>query len=103
MVSNFFFLPKMQELNLHDMWFQQDGATCRTASVAMNLLRDEFGEHFISRSRPVNWQPRSCDLMPLDYFFRSYVRAHVYKGQPASIDALEDKIEHLFVRFQPKC
>ena len=26
MISNFL-LPKMQELDLHDMWFQQDGAT----------------------------------------------------------------------------
>ena len=26
MISNFF-LPKMQELNLHYMWFEQDGVT----------------------------------------------------------------------------
>ena len=25
-ISNYF-LPKIQELDLHDMWFQQDGAT----------------------------------------------------------------------------
>ena len=50
------------------MWFQQDGAKCHTARVPMDLLRDEFGEHFISRSGPVNWLPRSYDLTPLDYF-----------------------------------
>ena len=44
MVSNLF-LPKMQELDLYDMWFQQDGATYHTG---------EFGEHFISRSGLVN-------------------------------------------------
>ena len=44
----------MQELELHDMWFQQDGATCHTARVLMDLLRGEFGEHYISRSEPVN-------------------------------------------------
>ena len=49
MISNFF-LPKMQKLDLHDMWFQQDGARCHTARVIMELLRGEFGEHFISRS-----------------------------------------------------
>ena len=48
MIFNFF-LPKMQELDLHDMWFQQDGATCHIARVTMSLLRGEFGEHFISR------------------------------------------------------
>ena len=49
-----FFLLRMQELGLHAMWFQQDSATCHTARVAMDLLRDEFGEHFISCSGPVN-------------------------------------------------
>ena len=34
-----FFLPKRQELSLHDMWFQQDDATCHTARVRMDLLR----------------------------------------------------------------
>ena len=48
------FLHKMQELDLPDMWFQQDVATCHTARVTMDLLRGEFGEHFISCSGPIN-------------------------------------------------
>ena len=82
----------MQELDLHGMWFQQDGAIWHTARVTMNLLRDEFGEHFISRSGPLNWPPRSCDLTPLDYFLRGHVKAHVYTDKPASINALEYNI-----------
>ena len=46
MISNFF-LSKMQELDLHDMWFQQDDFTRRTARLRILLLRGEFGEHFI--------------------------------------------------------
>lgn len=76
----------MQELDLHDMWFEQDGATCHTTRVTMDLLRGEFGEQFISRLGPVNWPPRSCDLTPLDYFLWDYVKAHVYTDKPASID-----------------
>ena len=79
----------MQVLDLADMWFQQDGATCHTACVT----KSEFGEHFISRSEPLNWQPRSCDLMPLDYFLWGYVKANIYTDKPASIDALEDNTE----------
>ena len=45
----------MQELDLDDMWFQQDGATCYTVRVIMDLLRGEFGEPFISNSGPVYW------------------------------------------------
>ena len=52
MISNFFFTKWLKELHLHNMWFQQDGATCHTACVTMDLLRGEFGEHFISRSGP---------------------------------------------------
>ena len=63
----------MQELDLHDMWFQLDGATCHTERVTIDLLSGEFGEHFFSPSRAVNWPPRSCDLTPLEY-----VEAHVY-------------------------
>ena len=55
----------------------------------MDLLRGEFGEHFISRSGKVNWPPRSCDLMPLGYFLWSFVKAYVYKEMFASFDALE--------------
>ena len=50
------------------MWLQQDGAICHTVRVTVDLLRDTFGEHFISRSEPVNWLPRSYDLPPLNSF-----------------------------------
>ena len=67
MISNYFLL-KMQELDLHDMRFQQYGATCHIACITIDLLRGEFGEHFISHSGLVNWTPRSCNLTPLNYF-----------------------------------
>ncbi|GFU39213.1 uncharacterized protein TNCV_1902971 [Trichonephila clavipes] len=67
MITNFF----IHELNNHDvqeLWFQQDGATCHTARVTIDLLKDIFGKRPISRFGPVNWPPRSCYLTPLDYF-----------------------------------
>lgn len=60
MISNFL-LPKMEELDLVDMWFPQDGVTCHTAL-------NEFSEQLISRNGSVSWPPRSCDLM-LDFCF----------------------------------
>lgn len=91
MLTNFL-LPKMEELNLVDMWFQQDGATCHTARDSMAILRENFGEQFISRNGPVSWPPRSCDLTPLDYFLWGYVKSKVYRNKPATIPALEDNI-----------
>ena len=95
MISNFF-LSKMQVFDWHDIWFQEDCVTFHTARVTMDLVRCEFGEHFISRSGTVNWPPRSCDLT-LDYFLFGYVKAHVCTDKPTLIDALEDNIE-AFIR-----
>ena len=66
----------------------------------VDLLRGEFAEYFFSRSEPVNWPTRSCELMPLDYFLWDYVKAYVYTDKPASIDVLEDNIE-AFIREIP--
>ena len=81
MISNSF-LPQMQQIDLHNMWFQQDSATWHTARVTMELLRGEFGEHFISRLRPITCPPRSCDLTPLDYFLWGYITAHINTDKP---------------------
>ncbi|GFV71572.1 uncharacterized protein TNCV_1397691 [Trichonephila clavipes] len=73
MITNFF----ISELNNHDvleLWFQQDGATCHTARATIDLLKDTFGDRLISHFGPVNWPPRSCDLTPLDYFLSGYVK-----------------------------
>ncbi|GFT45192.1 hypothetical protein TNCV_1544431 [Trichonephila clavipes] len=56
------------ELNNHDvqeLWFQQDGATCHTARATIDLLKDTFGDRLISRFGPVNWPQDLCDLTPL--------------------------------------
>ncbi|GFX83390.1 uncharacterized protein TNCV_909081 [Trichonephila clavipes] len=53
MITNFF----ISELNNHDvleLWFQQDGATCQTARATIDLLKDTFGDCLSSRFGPVN-------------------------------------------------
>ncbi|GFV34488.1 hypothetical protein TNCV_467021 [Trichonephila clavipes] len=67
MITNFF-IPELNNHDVQELWFQQDGATCHTARATIDLLRDTFGDRLISRFGPVNWPPRSCDLTPLDYF-----------------------------------
>ncbi|GFX78056.1 transposable element Tc3 transposase [Trichonephila clavipes] len=67
MITNFF-IPELNNHDVEELWFQQDGATCHTARATIDLLKDTFGDRLISRFGPVNWPPRSCDLTPLDYF-----------------------------------
>ncbi|GFV74139.1 uncharacterized protein TNCV_4510451 [Trichonephila clavipes] len=67
MTTNFF-IPELNNHDVQELWFQQDGATCHTARATIDLLKDTFGDHLNSSFGPVNWPPRSCDLTPLDYF-----------------------------------
>ncbi|GFU92796.1 uncharacterized protein TNCV_785901 [Trichonephila clavipes] len=67
MITNFF-VPELNNHDVQELWFQQDGATCHTARATIDLLKDTFGDHLISRFGPGNWPLRSCDLTPLDFF-----------------------------------
>ena len=92
-----FFLPKMQEFDLHEMWFLQNAATCHTARVSMHLVRGEFSEHFIACSRPVNWQPKTWDLTTLDYLSMSIQTSQL------QLTHWKTTLNHLFVRYRLKC
>ncbi|GFX84801.1 putative DD41D transposase [Trichonephila clavipes] len=101
MITNFF----IRELNNHDvqeLWFQQDGATCHTARATIDLLKDTFGDRLISRFGPVNWPPRSCDLTPLYYFLWGYVKSLVSAGKPQTLDHLEDNICRVIADIRPQ-
>ncbi|GFU52334.1 putative transposable element [Trichonephila clavipes] len=67
MITNFF-IPELNNHDVQELWFQQEGATCHTARATIDLLKDTFGDRLISSFGPVNRPPRSCDLTPLDYF-----------------------------------
>ena len=66
--------PEIEDMNLDNMWFQQDGATCLTANETMALLREKFNDRVISRRGEVNWPPRSCDLAPLDIILWGFLK-----------------------------
>ncbi|GFW91122.1 uncharacterized protein TNCV_1759961 [Trichonephila clavipes] len=88
MITNFF-TPEMNNHAVSELWFQQDGTTCHTAHATIDLLKDMFGDHLISRFGPVNWPPRSCDLTPLDYFLWCYVKSFVYADKAQRLNLLE--------------
>ncbi|GFS58780.1 transposable element Tc3 transposase [Trichonephila clavipes] len=72
------------------------------ACAPIDLLKDTFGDHLISRFGPVNWPPRSCDLTPLDYFLWGYVKSLVYVDKPQTLDPLEDYIRRVFAGIRPQ-
>ncbi|GFX95799.1 putative DD41D transposase [Trichonephila clavipes] len=98
MITNFF-IPELNNHDVQELWFQQDGATCHTARVTIGLFKDTFGDRLISRFGPVNWPPRSCDLTPLDYFLSKSV---VYADKPQTLDHLEDNIRRVTAHIRPQ-
>ncbi|GFY11458.1 transposable element Tc3 transposase [Trichonephila clavipes] len=97
-----FFIPELNNHDVQELWFQQDGATCPTARATIDLLKDTFGDRLISRFGPVNWPPRSCDLTPLDYFLWGYVKSLVYADKPQTLDHLEDNIRRVIADIRPQ-
>ncbi|GFS57851.1 transposable element Tc3 transposase [Trichonephila clavipes] len=101
MITNFF-IPELNNHDVQELWFQQDGATCHTARATIDLLKDTFGDRLISRFGPVNWPPRSCDLTPLDYFLWGYVKSLVYVDKPQTLYHLEDNIRRVIADIRPQ-
>ncbi|GFX29329.1 DUF4817 domain-containing protein [Trichonephila clavipes] len=101
MITNFF-IPELNNHDVQELWFQQDGATCHTARATIDLLKDTFGDRLISRFGPVNWPPRSCDLTPLDYFLWGYVKSLVYADKSQTLDHLEDNIRRVIAEIRPQ-
>ncbi|GFX57861.1 putative LOC100569746 [Trichonephila clavipes] len=98
MITNFF-IPELNNHDVQELWFQQDGATCH---ATIDLLKDTFRDRLISRFGPVNWPPRSCDLTPLDYFLWGYVKSLVHADKPQTLDHLEDNIRHVIADIRPQ-
>ncbi|GFW51848.1 uncharacterized protein TNCV_1187801 [Trichonephila clavipes] len=72
------------------------------ARATIDLLKDTFGDRLISRFGPVNWPPRSCDLIPLDYFLWGYVKSLVYADKAQTLDHLEDNIRRVIADIRPQ-
>ncbi|GFY17920.1 transposable element Tc3 transposase [Trichonephila clavipes] len=101
MITNFF-IPELNNHDVQELWFHQDGATCHTARATIDLLKDTFGDRLISRFEPVNWPPKYCDLTPLDYFLWGYVKALVYADKPQTLDHLEGNIRRVIADIRPQ-
>jgi len=47
----------------------------------------------INRNADVNWPPRSCDLIPLDYFLWGTIKDECYANQSETIEELKHEIK----------
>lgn len=101
MLTNSFW-PEIADMDLDDMWFQQDGATCHTANDTIELLQTKFEGKIISCRGDVNWPPRSCDLTPLDFFLWGFLKGKVYANKPRTIPELKQEIQLAIAAIEPQ-
>lgn len=101
MITDFLW-PRLDDMDLTNMWFQQDGATCHTSNATLNLLDEKFDGFVISRRGDINWPPRSCDLTPLDFFLWGYVKSLVYADKPQTTGALKANITRVVNEIEPE-
>ena len=87
-IFNEFVFTKMEEDNVGNIWFQQDGATCHAAEATL----DVFEIRIISRRSDIVWPSRSCDLTALDYNLGGDAKDKCYADKPETIDALKANI-----------
>ncbi|GFT86480.1 hypothetical protein TNCV_3259751 [Trichonephila clavipes] len=72
MITNFF-IPELNNHDVQELWFQQDGATCHTARTTIDLLKDTFGDRLISHA-----------------------------DKPQTLDHLEDNIRRVIADIRPQ-
>ena len=90
----------LEEDDIGNIWFQQDGVTCHTVEATLDGLRPVFEGRIISRKADVVWPPRSCDLTPLYYYLWGAVKDKCYAAKLEIIDALKDNIREAICEIQ---
>ena len=86
-----FFRPQLDtlEINMAELWFQQDGATAHTVNYSMAVAREMFPQHLISHFGDVHWPARSPDLSVCDFFLWGYLKSKVYCNKPRTLNDLK--------------
>ena len=91
-ILNEFLFTKIEDEDIGNILFQQDGATCHIAEATLDVLRPVFEDRIISRRADVVWPPRSCDLTPQDYYLWRAVKDKCYADKPEAKDNIREAI-----------
>lgn len=92
------FVSQLNETELEQGWFQQDGATAHTARLSLNFLESIFANRIISRGI---WPARSPDLTPLDYYLWGALKSRVYENNPHNLGELKTAITQCIQQITP--
>ena len=97
---NEFLFTNIEEEDIGNIWFQQDGATSHTAEATFEVLRPVFEDRINSRRADVVWPLRNCDLIPLYYYLWGASKDKCYADKPETTDALKYNIRETIGEIQ---
>ena len=83
------FVDQLDDDELRNGYFQQDGATCHTSNESMTEIESFFDYRIISKAL---WPPRSPDLSPPYFFLWGALKGKAYANKPRAIQELESNI-----------
>ena len=81
---------------LATLGFNRTALRATQPKLYYTILKDRI----ISHRTDVVWPPRSCDLIPLDYYLWGAVKDKCYGNKPEIIDALKDNISEAIGEIQ---
>ena len=83
------FVEQLDDVELSQGYFQQDGATCHTPNEFVDLIASSYDDRIISRNL---WSPRSSYLTTPDFFLWNHLKDRVYATRPQTLDDLKHNI-----------
>ena len=93
---NEFLFTTIEEEDIGNIWFQQDGSTCHTVEATL----DAFCTLFLKIALSAAEQMSFGHLKPLDYYLLGAVKDKCYADKPDTIDTLPDNIREAIAEIQ---
>ncbi|KAG8235951.1 hypothetical protein J437_LFUL016273 [Ladona fulva] len=91
-------MPQLQE-NIPDGIYQQNGAHPHFHNEVKSFFNEHLPQPWIGCKGPIEWPPRSPDLMPMDFFLWGYEKDNVYiPPLPTTLQELRPQIREAFVK-----
>lgn len=83
-------LFRIPNLDLGNVWYQQNGCPSYNSASAQQYLRTFFGDRIISKQGTISWPAKSPDLSPNDFFLWAYIKSKIYSTEEEQANNLNE-------------
>ena len=90
---NEFMFTKIEDKDIGNIWYQEDGATCNTAEATLDVLRP------VLKTALSAAELMSFGHLRADYYIWSVAKDKCYVDKAETIEALKDNIREALVKY----